>query len=115
MTAMRTLKLVLLGLILVALVVLALANREPVSLELLPAGMARVMQVSVELPLFIVILISVVVGIVIGYLFEWLREHKHRRRAAEKAREAARLSGEVERLRRRTGKPEDDVLALIGS
>jgi putative membrane protein len=114
MTAMRTLKLVLLGLILVALVVLALANREPVSLELLPAGMARVMQVSVELPLFIVILISVVVGIVIGYLFEWLREHKHRRRASQEAREAARLNQEVDRLRRQSGKPDDEVLALLG-
>ena len=52
---------------------------------------------------------------VAGYLLEWLREHKHRRRAAQKAREAARLSGEVDRLRRQSGKPEDDVLALIGS
>ena len=37
---MRTLKLLLLGLILVAIVVLALANREPVTLHLLPEGMA---------------------------------------------------------------------------
>jgi putative membrane protein len=112
---MRTLKFLALALILVCLVVLAIANREVVTLHLLPEGMARVMPLSLRTPLFVVVLLSVLVGMVVGYLLEWLREHKHRRRAAEKAREAARLSGEVERLRRRTGKPEDDVLALIGS
>ena len=94
--------------------VLALANRGLVTLHLLPAGMARVMPVSVELPLFLVILISVVVGMVIGYLFEWLREHKHRRNASQQAREAARLNQEVDRLRRQSGKPDDEVLALLG-
>ena len=112
---MRTLKLILLGLILVAIVVLALANREPVTLHLLPGGMARLMPVSVQLPLFVVSLLSIVTGMVLGYLLEWLREHKHRRRAAQKAREAAQLNREVDRLRKQTGKGEDDVLALLGN
>ena len=111
---MRILRLVILGLILVALVVLALANREVVTLHLLPAGLARVMPMSVQLPLFVVCLLSVVVGMIIGYLVEWLREHKHRRRASQKAREAAEANAEVERLRKRSGKGEDDVLALLG-
>lgn len=111
---MRTLKLLLLGLILLAIVVLSLANREVVTLHLLPEGMARVMPLSIPLPQFVVILLSIVVGVVIGYLLEWLREHKHRRRASEKAREAAQLNREVERLRRESGKAEDDVLALLG-
>ena len=112
---MRTLKLILLGLILLALVVLALANRNVVTLNLLPDGMARVMPVAVELPLFVVCLLSVVVGMVIGYLLEWLREHKHRRRASQKAREAARLNVEVDRLRKQFVVPDDDVLALLGN
>ena len=62
------------------------------TLHLLPEGMARVMPVAVQLPLFVVCLLSIVVGMVIGYLLEWLREHKHRRRASQKAREAARLN-----------------------
>jgi uncharacterized integral membrane protein len=111
---MRTVKLVLLALILIGIVVLALANREPVTLHLLPEGMARLMPVSRQMPLFVVILLSVVLGMVIGYLFEWLREHKHRRRASANAREAAKLGREVDRLRRQSGKPEDDVLALLG-
>jgi uncharacterized integral membrane protein len=111
---MRTLKLLLLGLILAIVVVLAVANREPATLHLLPRGLDRVMQLSIELPLFVVILGSVVVGMAIGYLFEWLREHKHRRRASQKAQEAARLNREVAQLRKETGRPEDDVLALLG-
>ena len=112
---MRTLKYLALALILIVLVVLSLANREIVTLHLLPAGMARVLPLSVQLPLFVVVLISALIGMVAGYLLEWLREHKHRRRALQKTREADRLSGEIGRLRRQTGKPEDDVLALIGS
>ncbi len=111
---MRTLKYLLLALILIIVVVLALANREMVTLHLLPEGMARVLPVSIDLPLFVVILVSAIVGMLIGYLFEWLREHKHRRRASQKAREAEQLNSEVDRLRRRSGKG-DDVLALLGS
>jgi len=85
-----------------------------VTLHLLPEGMARVMPLSIQLPLFVVSLLSIVVGMLIGYLLEWLREHKHRRRASQKSREAAQLNREVERLRKDSGKPEDDVLALLG-
>jgi uncharacterized integral membrane protein len=112
---MRTFRYLVLGVILLVLVVLALANREPVTLNLLPSGMARVMPVAIELPLFVVCLLAVMVGMVLGYLLEWLREHKHRRHATHKAREAARLNAEVDRLRRQAGKPDDDVLALLGS
>jgi uncharacterized integral membrane protein len=111
---MRTLKILLLCLILLVIVVLALANRGPVTLNLLPEGMDRVMPLSVEVPLFVVSLVSIGVGMVIGYLLEWLREHKHRRRASAKSREAAQARREVERLRKETGRHEDDVLALLG-
>lgn len=111
---MRTLKLILLCVILLLIVVLALANRGPVTLHLLPEGMARVMPLAVEVPLFVVSLVSIGVGMVIGYLLEWLREHKHRRRASQKAREAAQARHEVERLRKESGRHEDDVLALLG-
>jgi len=111
---MRTIKLIVLALILVAIVVLSLANRDDVVLNLLPEGMARIMPFSIEVPLFVVSLVSIVVGMVLGYLLEWFREHKHRRRATVKSREAEQLSRENERLRRKNG-PEDDVLALISN
>jgi lipopolysaccharide assembly protein A len=109
---MRFIKLTLLGIILVAIVLLALANREVVTVQALPSPLAQIMPLSVEMPLFLFGLIAIVVGLVLGYILEWLREHRHRRRAAEKAREAERLSREVDRLKK-ANRPEDDVLALI--
>lgn len=113
---MRIIKLVLLAAILVALVVLAIANRDPVSLHLLPDGMDNVLPgASTELPLFVVILLSALAGVLISYLFEWLREHKHRRAAVEKTREAARLKRDMQRLRKDANRPEDEVLALVSN
>lgn len=111
---MRTIKLFLLGLILVGIVVLAVANRDPVTVRLLPEGLDRLLPgAALTLPLFVVSLLSIITGVVIGYLFEWLREHKHRRAASERAREAAKLSREVDSLRKQ--RPKDDVLALLGN
>ena len=113
---MRVIKSFLLGLILLGIVVLALANRDPVTVRLLPEGLDRLSPgAMLELPLFVVSLLSIVTGMVLGYLLEYFREHKHRRRAAVKAREAAKLNREVEGLRRETNRPKDDVLALLGN
>lgn len=113
---MRTIKLLLLVIILIGILVLAIANRNPVTLHLLPQGLAEILPGAViDLPLFVVSLISILVGLVLGYLFEYRREHKHRRHAKQNAREAARLNREVDQLRRETNKPKDDVLALLGS
>lgn len=111
---MRTIKLILLGIILAVIVLLSLANRGMVTLRLLPEEIDGVLPGAViELPLFLVGLLSIVTGMVLGYILEWLREHRHRRRAAEKEREAARLKREVADLRK--GEPKDDVLALLGN
>jgi uncharacterized integral membrane protein len=112
---MRIIKLIVLAVILIGIVLLSLANREPVTLRLLPEGLSAIAQQSVELPLYVVGLLSVLTGLALGYVLEWLREHKHRRRASQKAREAAMLNSEVERLRRETGRGQDDVLALLGN
>ena len=102
--------------ILAVIVVLALANRQLVTVQLLPEGMTRLMPgMQIDLPLYMVSLISIGVGLLLGYILEWLREHRHRRRAAQKAREAERLNREVENLRRETNTPKDDVLAIIGN
>lgn len=110
---MRTIKLILLAVILAAIVVLALANRTPVTLNLLPGGMATIAQRSIDVPLYAVGLLSVLVGMILGYILEWLREHKHRRRASAKAREAAQLNREVGRLKQEAGKGDDEILALL--
>ena len=111
---MRLIKSVLLAIILLGIVVLAIANRGMVTLNLLPEGLANLAPgLTLELPLFVVILGFVLLGLVIGYLFEYLREHKHRRLASQKIREADGLKREMSSLRRKTKTPKDDVLALM--
>lgn len=110
---MRFIKYLLLAVILIAIVVLAVANRGPVTLRLLPDGLSMFGQRSIELPMHLVGLALILTGMILGYIFEWLREHKHRRRAALKAREAAELDREVKTLRKAQAK-DDEVLALIG-
>ena len=110
---LRFVKLVLLGLILVAVIILGLANRGPVTLHVLPEGAQSILPVSIEVPMFAVILGSILCGLAIGYILEWLREHKHRRLAAQKKREASRLSREVETLKKKHMTPEEEVLAIL--
>ncbi|MEM7614990.1 MAG: lipopolysaccharide assembly protein LapA domain-containing protein [Pseudomonadota bacterium] len=110
---LRFIKLVFLAVMMAAIIVLALANRGPVTLNLLPEGVANILPLSIEVPLFSVILASILLGLLIGYILEWLREHKHRRTASVKKREVEGLSREVESLKRKHVSPEDEVLALL--
>ena len=96
-----------------ALVLVALANRGPVSVALLPEGLPFAAMLSREVPMFVVIFAAVGVGLLLGYLMEYFREHKYRRQAAVKNREAAQLAAEVASLKKSSGSDKDDVLALL--
>lgn len=112
---LRYLRYLVLGAIAAALVIVALANRNAVTLRLLPDELAALVGVQwvIDLPLFLVIFGGIVAGVLIGFVWEWLREHKHRAAAAERAREVARLEREVGP--RRAAGPADDVIALVDS
>lgn len=98
----------------VALVTVALANREFVTLRLLPEELAGVFQVStIELPLFLVIFLGVLLGLLIGFVWEYLREYKIRSDLGKKDREVHRLERQLKVLKEKTGEGKDDVLALI--
>jgi len=99
---LRYFKIALLTLIGLVLLTLALANRNMVTLRLLPADMAAFLGIdySIEMPLFLVILGGVVTGLVVGFVWEWLREYRHRAAAARARAEADRLEDELDRARR---------------
>ncbi|WP_099826299.1 LapA family protein [Oceaniglobus indicus] len=111
---MRYLRYAVLIVLMVILVVVALANREIVTLQLIPADVGAYLgwHRSVSLPLFMVILLSVAFGVLVGFVWEWLREHKYRAEAARKRREAEALKSEVSRMKSPSGRG-DDVLALL--
>lgn len=115
MKVIRAIKYLFLIAVAVALVVLAIANRQPVTLTLLPEDLALWSGVaqSIQLPLFVVILGGVATGVLWGFVWEWLREHRHRVAAKTNEREAKKLEREVEALRGRKTEGRDEILALV--
>jgi uncharacterized integral membrane protein len=97
------------------LLTVALANRDPVAVRLLPedigglVGLGQVWQV----PLFLVILGAVAIGVLIGFVWEWMREMRIRSTARGKTREVTRLERELAMLRDDKGGQKDEVLALL--
>ena len=112
----RYLRLLFLGLLGLGLLTVALANRAPVEVRLLPGDLAALTGLtwSLQVPLFLVIFASIVAGVLIGFVWEWFREHGHRAKASRKAREVARLERELAVLKDSASvPPKDDVLALL--
>lgn len=117
---MRYIRYAILAAIAICLVTIALANREFVTLNLLPAGLAQMIGYpeavnATSLPLFVIIFGGIILGLFLGFVWEWLREHKHRVEAVEQRRAKEKLEREVERMRTRAAAGQDDVLALLDS
>jgi lipopolysaccharide assembly protein A len=113
----RKFRYILLIVIAIVLLTIALANRAPVTVRLLPMDMAAFFGGSwaLEMPLFLALFGGVVAGLLIGFVWEWVRESKHRVTASSKSREVARLERELAVLRDTKPEPEDDVLALLAA
>jgi lipopolysaccharide assembly protein A len=112
----RILRLLVIGATGLVLLTVALANRAPVEVRLLPEDLAALTGLTwgMELPLFLVIFGGIVVGLLIGFVWEWLRETGIRSTASARAREVKRLEREIAELRGAQGAaPQDDVLALL--
>ena len=111
---MRLIKLLILAILAIGLVIIALANRGPMTLKLLPDELSRLVGVQSEmtLPIFIVILGAVLAGLALGFVWEWLREHKHRATAVAERRERERLEKEVRKVAP-PAKQGDDILAIL--
>ena len=112
----RYLRYIFLGLVGLGLLTVALANRAPVSVRLLPEDLAALTGLTwaMDLPLFLVIFGGIIVGVLIGFVWEWFREHGHRATASQKSREVARLERELAVLKDSTSvPPKDEVLALL--
>ena len=97
------------------LLIVALANRDSVSVKLLPDEMAAYLgqPFSYELPLYMIIFAGIVVGLLIGFVWEWFREHKLRVDGRRQKREKERLQREVRGMKAKANEGKDEVLALL--
>jgi uncharacterized integral membrane protein len=112
----RYLRLLFLGLLGLFLIAVAVANRDPVPVRLLPDDLAELTGLTwaMELPLFLVIFAAIILGVLVGFVWEWFREYGHRTTASRKAREVDRLERELAVMRDATSvPPKDEVLALL--
>ncbi len=112
---MRYIKYLFLGVLAVVLITVAVANRQMVTLSLLPEAFAAYTPFDwrIDVPLFVVVFTGILAGLLIGFFWEWLREHKHRNEASRVKRDTAKLEREVNRLKRKAIEGQDDVLALL--
>ncbi|MGX7705597.1 DUF1049 domain-containing protein [Methylobacterium sp. Gmos1] len=82
----------------IVVVLLAVANRQPVMLSFDPFSNGTP-AFSLPMPLYALIFAAVAVGIVVGGIGSWLGQGDTRRDRRAKGRELTRLRGEAERLR----------------
>jgi len=80
------------------LLLLALANRGPVTLAIDPL-MTGAPLYAVPLPVFAALLGAVMVGVVLGGFATWFAQGRYRRAARQLRRENQRLASEEKRLR----------------
>jgi len=114
---MKYVRYAFLAVVLVLCVMLALANRNPVTLALWPETVSAFLGFgySITLPLFVIVGGAAGFGLVCGLIWEWLREHGQRAEAASLRREVAQLRTAVAPAPAPTAasKPRDKVLAIL--
>ncbi|WP_322891549.1 MULTISPECIES: LapA family protein [unclassified Yoonia] len=114
---MKTIRYAFWAIVALCLILIGLANRDPVTVRAMPAWLSDLLGIApdVTLPLFVVIFIGVGAGLAIGFLWEWVREYRIRADARAKSREVEALRQELQQMRTASvgAKSDDDVLALL--
>jgi uncharacterized integral membrane protein len=94
---MRFLKYLLLLPIVAAALLVALGNRDVVTLHLHPFREGEVPDLTLEVPLYLELLVTLMAGVVIGGFATWLEQGKHRAAARRARAEVKRLTAEIAR------------------
>lgn len=113
---LRYFRLTFIGLTALILLFLALANRDPVTVRLVPDQMAGLIGLAggLQLPLFVVLFCAIALGVLIGFVWEWFREMRIRGHAKSSARKVGQLERELAVLKdSHSIPPQDEVLAIL--
>ena len=112
---MRFIRYVLLAISALVVIVLSVANRQPVRVNLAPdlTGYGLDPTPSYDVPLFAVALACATLGFILGAAREYLREARLRREARRRDKEIGQLKRELGELKKAQQRDEDeDILAL---
>lgn len=112
---MRYIKYLFFAVTALVLITLALANRQIITLRVIPEGLGLNLwgDLSVQVPIFVAIFAGIAIGLLIGFIWEWFREYKYRSDANRQHKNVAQLEREIKRLKREKSNGDDDVLALL--
>lgn len=97
----------------IAIIVLAVANRHPVTLSVDPFA-PETPAISVTLPFFVFLFAAVFVGLLLGGFGAWLKQGHWRREARDRRYEAARWRNEADRLKESVTKAKGPALPAPG-
>ncbi|MEO1678963.1 MAG: LapA family protein [Pseudomonadota bacterium] len=111
----RFIKYLFLLAVLACLIVVALANRDPVTLNLLTPELANEVPFAwtYTLPLYMVVFGALAVGVILGYVFEFLREAAIRREASQRREQVKTLKRDLAKVKKENPAATDDVLAIL--
>ncbi|MBB3020142.1 putative integral membrane protein [Microvirga lupini] len=110
----RFLKALILLPVAILIVLLAVANRAPVTLSLDPFSQ-EAPEFAFQLPLFAVIFAAVMLGVLIGGTATWLAQGKNRKSRRQLRRETRQLRYETERLKAQTPSTTTTLPATVSS
>ncbi|QRZ15024.1 LapA family protein [Paracoccus methylovorus] len=112
---MRAIRIFFIVILALVLMLLAAANRDFVTISLVPEALAQFTggQWSLTMPAFVALFLAMVFGVLVGLVWEWLRESHLRSESSRRAHDLAQLQREVGDLRRVHTAPRDDVLAIL--
>lgn len=112
---MRAIRLFFVALLAVVLILIATANRGPLTVSLFPESLAPLTggQWALTMPGFLALFLAMLFGLIVGLVWEWLREAGIRAEAKSHARQIAQLEREVGDMRRKHAQPQDEVLAIL--
>lgn len=98
----------------VILVVLAVANRAPVSLALNPFDPAD-QALSVSAPFFVFLILAVMLGVLLGSVVTWFTQGKHRKKARNQSLAAQQWQAEADRQKTRAEQIAGSNLPQLGA
>lgn len=84
----------------IVLIVLSVANRQPVRMALNPFRPEDSV-LSLTAPFFVFLFLALLLGMIIGAVATWISQHKYRKRARVEATEAVKWQTEADRQKAR--------------